>query len=579
MVGTVLELCTLEELAELEENDPAERARWVVSAPEPPGLWQNLIICSVKKTAALLSALNNQPKHKLLVSHLQEAFPVLGWFQSYNVTKFKADVIAGITIASLCNIPQSIGYATLAKLEPQYGLYTSVVPPLIYAVMGTSKDMVIGPVAVDSLLLSAMLQKLIIDSRADLTFYKSLVFTATFFAGIFQAAFGIFRWGFLVDFFSHAASVGFMSGSAIIFGLQQLKGLLGITNFTHKTDIISVMKSVCTGLAHQKWHINNFVLGCSCLTFVLITRLLGKWKKKLFWLPAVIAPLLAFIFSTLIVYGTKAYDEGVDIVRQVKPGFNPSSVHLLQFDGPYATEVAKIGLIVAVVGLTEAMAIGRSFASLKGYQLDANKEMVSLGSLTSCYVATGSLSRTAVNFNAGGETLVSNMVMAVTVMISLQLFTRFLYYTPMAAIASIILSALPQLIIKLTEANRFWKVDKFDFLACIGAFFGVLFLRVAISFAKVILVSIQPGVEILGRLPGTCTFCDVAQYPMVIKIPGVLIIRVKSAWLCFANANFISQRIMRWVTEEEEDAEGKIKRTTIKHVVLDMSSKCLSDDH
>jgi low affinity sulfate transporter 2 len=93
---------------------------------------------------------------------------------------------------------------------------------------------------------------------------------------------------------------------------------------------------------------------------------------------------------------------------------------------------------------------------------------------------TGSFSRTAVNFNAGGETLVSNMVMAITVLISLQLFTRLLFYTPMAAIASIILSALPRLI-KLTEANNIWKVDKLDFLACIGAFFGVLFLRVEIG--------------------------------------------------------------------------------------------------
>lgn len=168
----------------------------------------------------------------------------------------------------------------------------------------------------------------------------------------------------------------------------------------------------------------------------------------------------------------------------------------------------------------EAIAVGRSFASIKGYHLDGNKEMVAMGcmniigSCTSCYTATGekyifikklyiyriikssdsvtectigSFSRTAVNFSAGCETVVSNIVMSITVLISLLLFTRFLYYTPLAILASIILSALPGLI-DINEAYSIWKVDKLDFLVCLGAFFGVLFgsveigLLVAVNF-------------------------------------------------------------------------------------------------
>ncbi|GMY11312.1 sulfate transporter 2.1-like [Fagus crenata] len=577
---------TQEEIPDLEKDSRhAERAQWVLNAPEPPGIWTELIDSVRDKILPCgnkFMSLKNQSGRKHLVSFLQGLFPILVWCRSYTVTKFRKDLLAGLTIASLC-IPQSIGYATLAKLDPQYGLYTSVVPPLIYAVMGTSREIAVGPVAVVSLLLPSMIQK-IQDPGADPISYRKLVLTATFFAGIFQAAFGLFRLGFLVDFLSHAAIVGFVAGAAIVIGLQQLKGLLGITHFTNKTDIISVVEAVWRSV-HHHWSPHNFILGCSFLSFILITRYLGKRKRKLFWLSA-IAPLLSVILSTLIVFLTRADKHGVKIVKHIQGGLNPSSVHQLQLNGPYVGEVAKIGLIVGVVALTEAIAVGRSFSSLRGYHLDGNKEMVAMGfmniigSFTSCYVATGSFSRTAVNFSAGVETLVSNIVMAITVIISLQLFTRLLYYTPIAILASIILSALPGLI-DLHEAYNIWKIDKLDFLTCIAAFFVVLFVSVeigllaavGISFAKIILISIRPGTETLGRLPGTDMFCDINQYPMATKTPGVVLIRIKSALLCFANANIIKERIMRWVTEEaEDDTKGNARGSTNQLVVLDTSS-------
>ncbi|WZZ91715.1 hypothetical protein YC2023_120294 [Brassica napus] len=317
----------------------------------------------------------------------------------------------------------------------------------------------------------------------------------------------------------------------------------------------------------------------------------GKKNKKLFWLPA-IAPLISVVVSTLMVFLTKADEHGVKTVRHIKGGLNPISINDLEFNTPHLGHIAKIGLIVAVVALTEAIAVGRSFAGIKGYRLDGNKEMVAigfmnvLGSLTSCYAATGSFSRTAVNFAAGCETAMSNIVMAVTVFVALECLTRLLYYTPIAILASIILSALPGLI-DINEAIHIWKIDKLDFLALIGAFFGVLFgsveigLLVAvrinivvISFAKIILISIRPGIETLGRIPGTDIFADTDQYPMSVKTPRVLICRVKSALLCFANASSIEERIMRWINEEEEDENTMSNdERKILFVVLDMSSK------
>lgn len=158
---------------------------------------------------------------------------------------------------------------------------TSVVPPLIYALMGTSREIAIGPVAVVSLLISSMLQKLI-DPETDPLGYKKLVLTTTFFAGVFQASFGLFRLGFLVDFLSHAAIVGFMGGAAIVIGLQQLKGLLGISNFTTNTDIVSVLRAVWRS-CQQQWSPHTFILGCSFLSFILITRFIVSINLKLLW--------------------------------------------------------------------------------------------------------------------------------------------------------------------------------------------------------------------------------------------------------------------------------------------------------
>ncbi|KAJ4701287.1 putative Sulfate transporter [Melia azedarach] len=562
----------------MDDTSRKEREQWLLNSPDPPSLWHE-VVGSLRGT--LSSSRTKQTCSRRAFSLLQGLFPILDWGRNYKASKFKSDLMAGLTLASL-SIPQSIGYANLAKLDPQFGLYTSVVPPLIYALMGSSREIAIGPVAVVSMLLSSMIPK-VVDPVTDPVAYRKLVFTVTFFAGLFQSVFGLFRLGFLVDFLSHAAIVGFMAGAAIVIGLQQLKGLLGMSHFTNKTDVVSVLESVFTSFHHSSWYPLNFVLGCLFLIFLLIARFIGRRNKKLFWIPA-IAPLVSVILSTLIVYLTKADKHGVKIVKHIKGGLNPSSAHQLQLKGPHLAQAAKMGLISAVIALTEAIAVGRSFASIKGYHLDGNKEMLAMGcmnlagSLSSCYVATGSFSRTAVNFSAGCQTVVSNIVMAITVLLSLVLFTRLLYYTPIAILASIILSALPGLI-DINEAYKIYKVDKLDFLACIGAFFGVLFasveigllVAVTISFAKILLNAIRPGIQLLGRLPRTDTFCDISQFPMAIKTPSILAIRINSALLCFANTNFIRERILRWVTEEEDELQEN-KRTTIQAIILDLSS-------
>jgi len=525
-----------------------------------------------------LRPFKDQTKSRKLLLGIETFFPIVGWVRRYNLSKLRGDIIAGLTIASLC-IPQDIGYAKLANLDPQYGLYSSFVPPLIYAFMGSSRDIAIGPVAVVSLLLGTLLQNEI-DSTTNPIEYRRLAFTATFFAGITQATLGFLRLGFLIDFLSHAAIVGFMGGAAITIALQQLKGFLGIKDFTKNSDIISVLRSVFSSVNHG-WNWQTILIGVIFLCFLLFAKFLGKRNKKYFWVPA-IAPLISVILATFFVFITHAEKKGVAIVRHIDKGINPSSVNEIYFHGEYLGKGFRIGVVAGMVALTEAIAIGRTFAAMKDYQIDGNKEMVALGamnvvgSMTSCYVATGSFSRSAVNYMAGCQTAVSNIVMSIVVLLTLLFITPLFKYTPNAILAAIIINAVISLI-DIQAAILIWKIDKFDFIACMGAFFGVIFvsveigllIAVSISFAKILLQVTRPRTAILGKLPGTSVYRNILQYPEATKIPGILIVRVDSA-IYFSNSNYIKERILRWLTDEEEKIKADDPQT-IQFLIVEMS--------
>ncbi|XP_073310681.1 high affinity sulfate transporter 2-like [Primulina huaijiensis] len=525
-----------------------------------------------------LRAFKNQTKSKKLLLGIQSVFPILEWGRSYNLSKLKGDLIAGFTIASLC-IPQDIAYSKLANLDPQYGLYSSFVCPLIYAFMGSSREIAIGPVAVVSILLGKLLQNEI-DPKNKYE-YRRLAFTATFFAGVTQFVLGFFRLGFLVDFLSHAAIVGFMAGAAITIGLQQLKGLLGVKNFTKKTDIVSVMQSVWSNV-HHGWNWETVLIGVAFLAFLLLAKYIGKKKKKLFWISA-IAPMLSVIISTFLVYITRADKKGVQIVRHIEQGVNPSSLHEIYFSGTYLGKGFKIGVVAGMVALTEAVAIGRTFASMKDYHLDGNKEMVALGSMnivgsmTSCYLAAGAISRSAVNYMAGCKTPVSNIVMSCIVLLTLFVITPLFKYTPNTILAAIIISAVAGMF-DLQAMIVIWKIDKFDFVACMGAFFGVVFvsveigllIAVALSIAKILLQVTRPRTAVLGKIPGTLVYRNIQEHPEANKIPGLLIVRVDSA-IYFSNSNYIRERILRLLTDEEEEHLKDSSQQKIQYLIIEMS--------
>ncbi|GJN30357.1 hypothetical protein PR202_gb18654 [Eleusine coracana subsp. coracana] len=357
---------------------------------------------------------------------------------------------------------------------------------------------------------------------------------------------------------------------------------------------LSPVKELLGGEKAKSWRWESVLLGSGFLFFLLVTRFISKRRPKLFWISAA-APLTSVVLGSLLVYFTHAENHGIQVVSttitdrsivmigSLKKGLNPLSVTSLQFSPPYMMLALKTGIITGIIALAEGIAVGRSFAMFKNYNIDGNKEMIAigtmniLGSFTSCYLTTGPFSRSAVNYNAGCKTAMSNVIMSVAVMITLLFLTPLFYYTPLVVLSAIIMSAMLGLI-DYPAAVHLWQVDKVDFCVCIGAYLGVVFgsveiglvVAVSISILRVMLFIARPRTTVLGNIPNSMIYRRMDQYATAQTVPGVLVLRV-DAPIYFANASYLRERISRWIDDEEERTQGK-GETPVQYVVLDMGA-------
>ncbi|PWA96190.1 SLC26A/SulP transporter [Artemisia annua] len=360
-----------------------------------------------------------------------------------------------------------------------------------------------------------------------------------------------------------------------------------------KSDVVSGLTiaslAIPQGISYAKlanlppiWSWQTILMGSSFLIFLLVTRHISIKKPKLFWVSAG-APLLSVILSTLIIFVFKAQKHGISVIGKLEQGLNPPSWNMLHFHGSHIGLVLKTGLITGIISLTEGIAVGRTFAAIKNYQVDGNKEMIAIGvmnvvgSTTSCYITTGAFSRSAVNHNAGAKTAVSNIVMAVTVMVTLLFLMPLFRYTPNLVLGAIIVTAVVGLI-DLPAAYQIWKVDKFDFVVMLCAFFGVIFisvqeglaLAVGISIFKMVLQMTRPKTVVLGNIPGTDIFRNKHQYKDAVSIPGFLILSIQAP-INFANSNYLNDRIMRWILDYEDEEDTK-SHSSLRYVLLDLAA-------
>lgn len=488
---------------------------------------------------------------------LSTFIPALNWAQDYSPKKFRGDLNAGITVGIML-IPQGMAYAALAGMPPVYGLYASIVPLILYAILGTSRQLAVGPVAMVSLLIVAGVGEF---AEIGSDRFIQLAILAAFGVGMFQFLMGLFRMGFIVNFLSHPVLSGFTSAAALIIGASQIKGLLGIdlprTNYVHEIII---------GTAGKLSEIDLFttLIGIGSIAVIVLIK---KWKRTF---PSA---LIVVFLGTLVTAVFGLNDHGVSIVGEIPEGL--PSFNMVAFSWADFQLLIPTILVISLVGYMESIAVAKAIANKHGYKVDANQELIGLGaaniggSFFQSFPVTGGFSRTAVNDQAGANTGMASIISAIIIGLTVLLLTPLFYYLPSAVLAAIIIVAVAGLF-DAQEMKVLWKTDRRDLMMLFVTFIATLALGieegilvgVVISLIAVVYSSTKPHSTELGRLGNSPNYRNVDRYKEAIVDDDVLIYRFDSP-LFFANTDFFQQNL--------QDHMYK-KKKGLKAVVLDASS-------
>ncbi|XP_063574391.1 sodium-independent sulfate anion transporter isoform X8 [Pongo abelii] len=407
---------------------------------------------------------------------VQRRLPILAWLPSYSLQWLKMDFVAGLSVG-LTAIPQSLAYAEVAGLPPQYGLYTAFMGCFVYFFLGTSRDVTLGPTAIMSLLVSFY------------TFHEpAYAVLLAFLSGCIQLAMGVLRLGFLLDFISCPVIKGFTSAAAVTIGFGQIKNLLGLQNIPRQF----FLQVYHTFLRIAETRVGDAVLGLVCMLLLLVLKLMRdhmppvhpemppgvRLSRGLVWAATTARNALVVSFAALVAYSfevtgyqpfilTGETAEGLPPVR-----IPPFSVTTANGTISFTEMVQDMGAGLAVVplmGLLESIAVAKAFASQNNYRIDANQELLAigltniLGSLVSSYPVTGSFGRTAVNAQSGVCTPAGGLVTGVLVLLSLDYLTSLFYYIPKAALAAVIIMAVAPLF-DTKIFRTLWRVKRLDLL-------------------------------------------------------------------------------------------------------------------
>ncbi len=471
------------------------------------------------------------------MSRLTSFFPPAQWVPQYTGAALRGDLVAGLTVGVML-IPQGMAYALIAGLPPIYGLYAALVPLVVYALLGTSRHLAVGPVAMVSLLVAAGVAPL---AGGDAERYIALALVLALMVGAVQFLMGVARLGFLVNFLSHPVLTGFTAAAALIIGLSQLKHLLGValprSHYVHE---------ILWSAAHQLGAVNppTLFIGLGGIALLL---LLKRWNK------ALPGALVVVALGTVTVWAFALHEHGVEIVRDV-PGGLPAP-YLPGFAAGDLAALLPIALTIALVGFMESIAVAKAYASKHRYDVDANQELIGLGlanlvgALFRSYPVTGGFSRTAVNAEAGARTPAASLISAGVIALTLLFLTPLFFYMPQAVLAAIVMVAVAGLI-DLKEARFLWRVRRADFflmLLTFGATLGLgieqgILVGVVASLILVIQQGSRPHAAVMGRLPGTTTYRNVERYPDALTGSGVVVLRVDAS-LFFANVAFLKEKI------------------------------------
>ncbi len=485
---------------------------------------------------------------------MQKFLPFLGWLPHYKKGDFTKDLVAGLTVGIVL-IPQGMAYAMIAGLPPVYGLYASLVPLLVYALLGTSRQVAMGPVAMDSILVAAGLGAL---SLVGVEEYIGMALVLAFMVGAIQFILGLFRMGFLVNFLSKPVISGFTSGAAVIIIFSQLKHLFGVdiqgSNQFHQLVLNAIQKLGGTNMY-------DLGIGLAGIAIIIFFR---KIDRRI---PAV---LLVVLLGILMVYYLDLQAYGVKIVGTVPTGLPPFAVPAINLKN--VLDIWPIALTLALVGYLETISIGKALEEKNGTDhIRANQELVALGasnmvgSFFQSFISTASFSRSAINSEGGGRTNLASVISAGLVLLTLLFLTPLFYYLPNAVLASIIMVSVFGLI-DIPYPAGLWKHRKDEFMVLLATFLATLFvgikegILIGVLFSLLLMVyrTSNPHFAVLGNIRNSEYYKNVNRFGDEVVVREDLLILRFDAQLYFGNSDYFKNQLLRHIKDKGDALKGVV---------------------
>ena len=490
--------------------------------------------------------------------NIKKLIPILEWLPNYSASLFKGDLIAGITVGIVL-IPQGIAYALIAGLPPIYGLYCALVPQAMYAIFGSSRQVAVGPVAMDSLIVATGVSTLALAGSES---YISIAILLALMVGAIQFIMGIFSLGFIVNFLSKPVITGFTSAVALIIGLNQFRNLFGV-EIVQSDQIQIILEDIWMQINNFNPHTTS--IGLFSALLIIIFRKINKKIPN---------ALIVVVLGILIMkYFGNSFTE-VAIVKEIPSGL--PKFGFPEFDVPLLRELLPIALTLVMVGYLEIISIGKSLEAKQDvYRIRPNQELIALGlsnmvgSLFKEYPSTSSFSRSAINQESGAKTGMAALISVVMVVITLLFLTPLFYHLPQTVLAAIIIVAVFGLI-NFKEAIFLWKANQLDFCLMLATFLATLLLGIeqgiiiGVSLSLIILIfrTSRPYVAELGKVPNANFYRNKERFAEVIIAEDILVFRF-DAQLFYANSNYFRDKL--------DDMMAK-KGSALKLIVLDAES-------
>ncbi|MBE9171682.1 STAS domain-containing protein [Cyanobium sp. LEGE 06143] len=472
------------------------------------------------------------------------ALPFLVWLRSYRPEWLRFDLVAGLTAAAVV-LPKALAFATIAGLPVEVGLYTALVPMLVYALLGSSRPLSVSTTTTLAILVGSELDRLgVAQDPAQALASSSLL---ALLLGLMLLVASLLRLGFVASFISESVLVGFKSAIGVVIVVDQLPKLLGVS--IDKLGLFRDLAALVAALPQAS-------MATVALSLGLVALLIGLERR---W-PRLPAPLLLVVVAILLTAALGLPERGVAVVGAIPSGLPAFQLPFLNSAGPsplaLANQLWPAAAGIAVMSFTESAAASRAFREMDEPAPNANQDLLALGAanlLGACFgamAAGGGTSQTAVNRNAGARTQLAALVTAAATVATLLVLAPLIALMPQAALAVVVIAYALAMIapaeflaIRHVRAPEFrWAVVAFLGVVFLGTLEGIL-VAVVLSLLSLAQQEVDPAVYEMGRKPGTDGFRPVSpQHPEDETWPGLLILHPEGR-LFFANAEAVASRM------------------------------------